>query len=487
MNNEKGPHYEMPKGVSLEYFDRLTFEDNKVVFAEEQKLNKSNKKSSEIQHEKIKSDKVNSRVKDISADSNKKHKFIIPVIIAGVVLVAVIAVLIIHLTDNNRKILQDLDDRDKVVTLTRDDLNITFYGYDGTGRVYIELDTDSIVPKILECMDVDVNDPGLAKEAQARRLCNEYSAFVVFNELSDGEYNDGFNSHGTDSHNLYNGQKFEVLLQHESELKEYGEQETVSKDIVLQLEKTIIECEGLEEISEIDVFEDVVVIFSGEDGNLTAKCVYIGEISSVSSGDFYIDVDNGNFSYGDEVWVNIKDTSIERLYSQEGIILQRESCIYTAEPKSEVVIKLRDITDENMSYMIDAGIEKVSDWAENSSTKIVYTGMEYYGAYLYSASKYDDKSVGIYNKLIIVYTAYVYGGESMDSSYSVYLPVIFENIVNETDGTQTIGDNISFRSNLHKDDEWGTYVFGYNDKNELSNAIKPYATSLTWDCTVELE
>lgn len=497
MSREEGPRYEMPKGVSLESFEKFTFEDNKIKITEEKNIKKpkkeqpkkvtSKKKAERKPIESIKPDNGHAPVKDIHTHGNRKNRFIIPAIIAGALVVAVIVFVIIRFSDNDRKILPDFDDGDRVVTLTRDDLNITFYGYDGAGTVYIELDTDRIVPKILECMGVDVEDPGLANKTQARSLCNEYIALAVFPEASGEDYKDIYNLYSGDSYNLYNGQTFEIVLCHESELEENGDENTPSDDdIVLQLEKTVVECKGLKEMSEKDIFEDVFLALSGEDGKLTAKCVYTGGISHIASGHFYIEGENGSFSYGDEIWVSISDAAIERLYSQEGIILQRESCIYTAERKGEVVTKLRDITDENMAYMIDAGIKKVSDWAANSPTKVVYTGMEYYGAYLYSASKYDDKASGIYNKLIIVYTADVYDGETLDNSYGIYIPVIFENIVNETDGTQTIGDKISFRSNLHQDAEWGTYVFGYYAEDELRHAIQPYNTCLTWDSTPEL-
>lgn len=478
MGNETGPRYEMPNGVTLENFDEFTFAE----------CTKTSVKEKTVVQEKtvVRKNKVPKGRMDRFDKSEKKpvkpfnNKLRIAVIISIVLFIAVVAVVIIISSDNGRKIFPHYDDMDKLVVITEEDLNITFSGYDGAGRVNVELNVDSIVPKILKSMRADVEDSGLANERQARQLCYEYIPQII---LSDSTDKMNFRL-ATD---LYNGQTIEIVLCHEAEFDGSGEKnQEFDDEIILQLEKTIVECKGLEEMREADVFEDVKLAFYGDNGNLKAKCFYMGEISSLNSDCFRVDGDNGNFSYGDEVSVYISDASVDILYSEHGVTLQRESCIYTVEPKEEFVIKLYDITDENMAYMIDAGIKKVSDWAANSSTKVVYTDMEYYGAYLYSASKYDDESIGIYNKLIIVYTADVYDGESMDNSYSIYVPVIFENIVNETDGTQTIGDNISFRSNLHKDSDWGTFVFGYSDKNELMHAIQPYADRLSWDYTDEL-
>lgn len=463
MSNEHGPEYELPNGVSFENFDEFVFEDDLTIKHEEDKSIKTDKQ--------VKINKPGKKVKTSTIPKHKStNKVLIIAILASLLLMGIVIVFVVK----PDKIFPEIKERNNEITITKDNLVIRFDGYNYAGNVIVALEYEDILPQIYECMGVDPESPGLSKEKQAEQLLDEYY-FEVVDPEDPEEY----------AYDIYNGQKLKIIMKHISWTE--GETITDEDEITFRFEDTFIVCQGLEEPKEVDIFEDVALIFSGEDGNLTAKCVYIGGISNISSEHFYINVDNGNFSYGDEICVYINDAAIERLYSQEGMILQRESCIYTAEPKAEVVVKLRDITEENMSYMIDEGIKKVESWAENSTAKVIVGDMEYYGAFLYSGSYYDSSEIGMYNKAVIVYTAKAYNENSEGSrSVEIYVPVIFENIVNNIDGSQTIGSNISFRSNLHQDEELGAYICGYRDRQEMLVAIQPYDRYLTADYSAKL-
>lgn len=467
MSNEHGPEYELPKGVSFENFDEFVFEDDLTVKREQDKTIKTNNT--------VKINKSDRKVKQAVVSknkSNKKNKAAIIAVLASLLLIASVIVIVVNI-DN---IVPEIKNRDNVITITKDNLIIMFNGYDYAGIVNVTFDYEEILPQIYECMGVNPEAPGLAKEKQAELLFDEYYFEVV--DAEDPEAGCAYN--------IYNGQKLKIIMKHVSWIE--GETETDEDDITFRFEDTFIVCQGLEEPTEVDAFEDIQVVMYGEDGNLTAKCFYVGNNGSLWSHYFYIDGNkNGTFSYGDEITVCVDSDAIDRLYYNNGIILSRESCVYVAEQRHEYVVDLEEITDDNMSYMINEGINKVQSWAEKSPTKVSVGELEYFGAFLYSGSNYENIETGIYNKMVIVYTGKAYNDSEEElQSVDIYVPVIFEDIVNNTDGSQTVGSNISFRSNLHQDEELGTYICGYRDRLELLEAIRPYNRCLTTDYSEEL-
>ncbi len=457
MSKDHGPQYEMPKGISFENIDDFVFDEN---------LKNENEKSFVDTEKKIKKNRADKPVKSHKSDAKpkKKHGAVIIAVIAAVALIA--AVLIIVTRFDKTRIIPDIIKGNNVVTITEEDLIISFNGYDYAGTASIELQYEEVLPKIYECMGVDPENPGLAKQEQAYQLCDKYF-FRVMNPSADGT---GY------ADNLYNGQTVLIKMEYISDNQEEDE-------IIFKCDGVYAVCSGLMKSVEKDIFEDVKLVLRGENGGLTAFCYYIGELSTVSSVDFKVNGDN--FSYGDEILVEIREDFADELYRNEGVILQRESCIFTAVQEPEYVVEIEDITEENVSYMIRSGIEKVEEWSKLSPTKIFISDMEYYGTFLYSISQYDNAALGIYNKAVIVYSAVAH---NVDDSVTIpiYIPVIFEDIVNNVDGTQTVGNDISFRSNLHLDEELGAYICGYRDIEELLNASEPYTYCFTRDYTDSL-
>ncbi len=263
MNEEKGPHYEMPENFSVEGFE--------------------------------------------SAKSGK-HRIIIPIAIAAVLVAAVILIFVKLIKSDNNS-----EDDSKIFLITKEDLRIDYFGFTGTGTLGVAVDFENIQSEIYKAMGYSGDVP-LAVRKEVENIC--IHCYIGVYDIETGKSING---------TLCNGQR--VILKLDS-LDDESEDD-VNEEIVFNFNPVEITLDGFEEPEEKNIFDDIIITVTGEDGSATINLEYTGDLNTIDESGFRI-VNNGKLSYGTDVKIMMTSNLIREL-SYYGIIPNPEYIMYTVE------------------------------------------------------------------------------------------------------------------------------------------------------------
>lgn len=307
MNNEKGPSYEMPEEFSLNDYQ-------------------------------TESDSEDSSSAETSGNNKltQKNKLIIR-IVAIVAVVALIVAGIVVLSKSD--ILDEFHgDDENVVTITMDDLEMMYAGYDGSGAILVTVNVDKVKPRVLKAMGYDEDETSVGIAKRAEYICNAYM-FMLCDP--DNDYTDkdiDFIGENTVNGTLTNGQTVKIVMYNSVERKNeiyesLGNLDATEEplEVIFKFEEVTYEIHDFPSLVTIDIFDDVNIYTTGEDGSFSVELEYTGDLEGIDSETFTITGKNGSLKYGDTINITVsKDTeSVLKFY--DGIKLERNTMEYVIE------------------------------------------------------------------------------------------------------------------------------------------------------------
>lgn len=219
-------------------------------------------------------------------------------------------------------------------------------GANGYGHVNIYLDEERFIE--------DNSDKFKISKAGKQKLSKKYGfdtkELVDYLEEFTGSYLAGeFICYDVDidyenNHNLSNGDKVEYSFDIDDEKLEY-------LDCKIKYKDSTYKVQGLEEVKQMDYFENLGVSFSGvsEHGKMILNQENIpSELNRVKV--VYDKVND--LSNGDEVTITLDPDSIENNIASNGYAPASTSKTYVVEGLNEFITKLSQYSEEDMEYMI---------------------------------------------------------------------------------------------------------------------------------------
>ena len=368
-----------------------------------------------------------------------KQLWALLIAVIAVVVVAIVALVVVK----NQK---------KKVNIN-DYISVEYNGYETAGTAYVDFDETGFSEAVIK--------------AQGKKLKNVKS-------LDDLDWSDLTGLMGSSNWDLIDSITFDVkpdsdlsngdVVTVTASWNEDYEKKAGVKILSKEQEFTV---EGLEEVKEVDPFEDVEVTFSG-----TTPYVYANWTNN--SDDDYLRYlwfnfeDYDSLDVGDTVTLTVDESEENALAN--GYKFTQTSKEYTVSGVDSYVTSAADISADNLDSMKNEATDALDAYFANNNSYIGNSGFSYEGSY-YLVAKNSD-TWGDTNVLYLVFSSTVTSAENAFEPTVVYFPVKYTNIMALSDGSQsfnTYGD-IEGYTDLEYDDGWYT-VDGYTDGAQMFNDL----------------
>ena len=368
-----------------------------------------------------------------------KQLWALLIAVIAVVVVAIVALVVVK----NQK---------KKVNIN-DYISVEYNGYETAGTAYVDFDETGFSEAVIK--------------AQGKKLKNVKS-------LDDLDWSDLTDLMGSSNWDLIDSITFDVkpdsdlsngdVVTVTASWNEDYEKKAGVKILSKEQEFTV---EGLEEVKEVDPFEDIEVTFSG-----TPPYVYPDWTNN--SDDDYLRYlwfnfeDYDSLDVGDTVTLTVDESEENALAN--GYKFTQTSKEYTVSGVDSYVTSAADISADNLDSMKNEATDALDAYFANNNSYIGNSGFSYEGSY-YLVAKNSD-TWGDTNVLYLVFSTTVTSAENAFEPTVVYFPVKYTNIMALSDGSQnfnTYGD-IEGYTELEYDDGWYN-VEGYTDGAQMFNDL----------------
>ena len=368
-----------------------------------------------------------------------KQLWALLIAVIAVVVVAIVALVVVK----NQK---------KKVNIN-DYISVEYNGYETAGTAYVDFDETGFSEAVIK--------------AQGKKLKNVKS-------LDDLDWSDLTDLMGSSNWDLIDSITFDVkpdsdlsngdVVTVTASWNEDYEKKAGVKILSKEQEFTV---EGLEEVKEVDPFEDIEVTFSG-----TPPYVYPDWTNN--SDDDYLRYlwfnfeDYDSLDVGDTVTLTVDESEENALAN--GYKFTQTSKEYTVSGVDSYVTSAADISADNLDSMKNEATDALDAYFANNNSYIGNSGFSYEGSY-YLVAKNSD-TWGDTNVLYLVFSTTVTSAENAFEPTVVYFPVKYTNIMALSDGSQnfnTYGD-IEGYTDLEYDDGWDN-VEGYTDGAQMFNDL----------------
>ena len=368
-----------------------------------------------------------------------KQLWALLIAVIAVVVVAIVALVVVK----NQK---------KKVNIN-DYISVEYNGYETAGTAYVDFDETGFSEAVIK--------------AQGKKLKNVKS-------LDDLDWSDLTDLMGSSNWDLIDSITFDVkpdsdlsngdVVTVTASWNEDYEKKAGVKILSKEQEFTV---EGLEEVKEVDPFEDIEVTFSG-----TPPYVYPDWTNN--SEDDYLRYlwfnfeDYDSLDVGDTVTLTVDESEENALAN--GYKFTQTSKEYIVSGVDSYVTSAADISADNLDSMKNEATDVLDAYFANNNSYIGNSGFSYEGSY-YLVAKNSD-SWGDTNVLYLVFSTTVTSAENAFEPTVVYFPVKYTNIMALSDGSQsfnTYGD-IEGYTDLEYDDGWYN-VDGYTDGAQMFNDL----------------
>ena len=368
-----------------------------------------------------------------------KQLWALLIAVIAVVVVAIVALVVVK----NQK---------KKVNIN-DYISVEYNGYETAGTAYVDFDETGFSEAVIK--------------AQGKKLKNVKS-------LDDLDWSDLTDLMGSSNWDLIDSITFDVkpdsdlsngdVVTVTASWNEDYEKKAGVKILSKEQEFTV---EGLEEVKEVDPFEDIEVTFSG-----TPPYVYPNWTNN--SEDDYLRYlwfnfeDYDSLDVGDTVTLTVDES--EENAMANGYKFTQTSKEYTVSGVDSYVTSAADISADNLDSMKNEATDALDAYFANNNSYIGNSGFSYEGSY-YLVAKNSD-TWGDTNVLYLVFSTTVTSAENAFEPTVVYFPVKYTNIMALSDGSQnfnTYGD-IEGYTDLEYDDGWDN-VEGYTDGAQMFNDL----------------
>ena len=362
-------------------------------------------------------------------------------------LIAVIAVVVVAIVA-----LVVVKNQKKKVNIN-DYISVEYNGYETAGTAYVDFDETGFSEAVIK--------------AQGKKLKNVKS-------LDDLDWSDLTDLMGSSNWDLIDSITFDVkpdsdlsngdVVTVTASWNEDYEKKAGVKILSKEQEFTV---EGLEEVKEVDPFEDIEVTFSG-----TPPYVYPNWTNN--SDDDYLRYlwfnfeDYDSLDVGDTVTLTVDESEENALAN--GYKFTQTSKEYIVSGVDSYVTSAADISADNLDSMKNEATDVLDAYFANNNSYIGNSGFSYEGSY-YLVAKNSD-TWGDTNVLYLVFSTTVTSAENAFEPTVVYFPVKYTNIMALSDGSQnfnTCGD-IEGYTDLEYDDGWDN-VEGYTDGAQMFNDL----------------
>ena len=368
-----------------------------------------------------------------------KQLWALLIAVIAVVVVAIVALVVVK----NQK---------KKVNIN-DYISVEYNGYETAGTAYVDFDETGFSEAVIK--------------AQGKKLKNVKS-------LDDLDWSDLTDLMGSSNWDLIDSITFDVkpdsdlsngdVVTVTASWNEDYEKKAGVKILSKEQEFTV---EGLEEVKEVDPFEDIEVTFSG-----TPPYVYPDWTNN--SDDDYLRYlwfnfeDYDSLDVGDTVTLTVDESEENALAN--GYKFTQTSKEYIVSGVDSYVTSAADISADNLDSMKNEATDALDAYFANNNSYIGNSGFSYEGSY-YLVAKNSD-TWGDTNVLYLVFSTTVTSAENAFEPTVVYFPVKYTNIMALSDGSQnfnTYGD-IEGYTELEYDDGWYN-VEGYTDGAQMFNDL----------------
>ena len=368
-----------------------------------------------------------------------KQLWALLIAVIAVVVVAIVALVVVK----NQK---------KKVNIN-DYISVEYNGYETAGTAYVDFDETGFSEAVIK--------------AQGKKLKNVKS-------LDDLDWSDLTDLMGSSNWDLIDSITFDVkpdsdlsngdVVTVTASWNEDYEKKAGVKILSKEQEFTV---EGLEEVKEVDPFEDIEVTFSG-----TPPYVYPNWTNN--SEDDYLRYlwfnfeDYDSLDVGDTVTLTVDESEENALAN--GYKFTQTSKEYIVSGVDSYVTSAADISADNLDSMKNEATDALDAYFANNNSYIGNSGFSYEGSY-YLVAKNSD-TWGDTNVLYLVFSTTVTSAENAFEPTVVYFPVKYTNIMALSDGSQnfnTYGD-IEGYTELEYDDGWYN-VEGYTDGAQMFNDL----------------
>ena len=368
-----------------------------------------------------------------------KQLWALLIAVIAVVVVAIVALVVVK----NQK---------KKVNIN-DYISVEYNGYETAGTAYVDFDETGFSEAVIK--------------AQGKKLKNVKS-------LDDLDWSDLTDLMGSSNWDLIDSITFDVkpdsdlsngdVVTVTASWNEDYEKKAGVKILSKEQEFTV---EGLEEVKEVDPFEDIEVTFSG-----TPPYVYPDWTNN--SDDDYLRYlwfnfeDYDSLDVGDTVTLTVDESEENALAN--GYKFTQTSKEYIVSGVDSYVTSAADISADNLDSMKNEATDALDAYFANNNSYIGNSGFSYEGSY-YLVAKSSD-TWGDTNVLYLVFSTTVTSAENAFEPTVVYFPVKYTNIMALSDGSQnfnTYGD-VEGYTELEYDDGWYN-VEGYTDGAQMFNDL----------------
>lgn len=336
-----------------------------------------------------------------------------------------------------------------------DFVTVEFSGYDTYGTAEVTFDYDGFFEEVKEKAKGKKSSKKEANELLSELMVDfsNWGSYVGLVKDVDWSLNK--------SEELSNKDKVMLNFEYDNKAaKKYG--------IRFTGDDTEYVVSGLEDIREIDPFEDVTLEFSGTSPDASASIVYNSPDEAVENLNFNLSKSDG-LKKGDTVKVTV-DFDEEYVLETYGCRFTSDSKEFTCDEVDEYLTTLADLDEETMKLMKGQTEDVINAYFGNNKSEIGKGKMKYEGSYFLKRKNNDSWESN--NIIYVVYSAKVKSKNKSFRSREVYFPVEFQNVIQYADGTIYVNlDTDTIKGSTKLNFKWWGNVSGYTSKSDMHNEL----------------
>ncbi|MCC8167994.1 MAG: zinc ribbon domain-containing protein [Clostridiales bacterium] len=381
-----------------------------------------------------------------SAPKQKKplNTKLIALIAAAALVVIIVAVVGVTLISN----------RKQVISL-EDYITVTSSGYDGYGKVSVDFDYSTYSSDLLSKSKLKISSSSSDSYDLSSYLSEDYTKYYTVYYATD------YSADKTSG--LSNGDTVTITFT-------YDEETAKSIGIKYKSESMEYEVSDLEAVTEIDPFADITVNFTGTSPNAYAEVVNNSSDERVQDLYFSLDISSG-IAIGDTVTVSIYTYDDDDYYAEYyGYTFTQTSKQFVCENVDYYATDASEVDEDILGQMKSQAEDVISAYFATESEYMTSSGLTYLGYYFLSNK---GSSWGDENKIYLVYSAVVASTDGSFETSTVYLPIMFSNLIIYADGTGYV--NLSDYDGILGDTSleygWWSSVDGYDSLSLLKNDL----------------
>ena len=316
-----------------------------------------------------------------------KKKLLVGIISAGVVgVLAIIAVVLVIVFNKTAKV-----DIGSFVL-------VEYSGYDTIGEANAKIDEEELIEAVADSLEKDEDEVA----DNIRRLVESFSYEISGN----GE--------------LANGDKVKITVKYDEEMAEEYKLEILNASFSNEVD-------SLQELTEIDPFQYLKIIFEGcsGDGIVSIEKDITSEV--VKELNFVIDKDSG-LDNGDMITISLEESESKKGL-EKGYKFTSISKEYEVAGLSSFYESLYDISESKMTVFQNAALENIQEEYKSIEEYAVLSDLEYVGAYFMKDNQSNENNI-----LMIIYKALVESNNNDFENKEIYIPVKMNNLSYNEDG-----------------------------------------------------